>query len=237
MNVISMAHFAAPAARATPLPLGPALTLPGGVVGVLDAGRVFAYDRWVVAVGLSPDLFLVLTCACERHSPAAIREQLAGYLSACGAEVVRLQLRFPLGWHVRGGLARTLVFWIFRFVESMSISREPMLGIDRPRLALPIGIQATQAREEWEWVGRIWRTMEEEFPATLPQLDWLLWAISHRWEVRWALILRDAEQFGYLLKEDKLTVGLCDRAWIALIRRYLGPYGYEMLPATMTRLL
>jgi len=237
MNVTSMGHFAAPAASATPLPQGPTLTLPGGVVGVLDGGRVFAYDRWVVAVGVSTDLFLVLTCASERHSPAALREQLAGYLAACGAEVVRLHLRFPLGWHVRGSLARTIVFWAFRFVENMSISREPMLGTDRPRLALPIDVQATQAREEWEYVARIWRAMEEDYPAALPQLDWLLWQISQWWEVRWALILRDAEKFGYLLKKDEVDVRLCDRVWNALVRQYLVPHGYEILPATVTRLL
>jgi hypothetical protein len=88
MNVTSMGHFAAPAASATPLPQGPTLNLPGGVVGVLDGGRVFAYDRWVLAVGVCPELCIVLTCASERHSPAVIREQLAGYLAACGTEVV-----------------------------------------------------------------------------------------------------------------------------------------------------
>jgi hypothetical protein len=237
MTVISMAHFGAPAASSTPLPRGPILTLPGGVVGVLGAGRVFAFDRWVVAVSVSPDLFLMVNGVSEKHSPAFIREQLAGYLAACGAEVERLRLRFPLGWYVRGGLARTTVFWILCLIEGMSISREPMLGINRPRLALPIGVQAAQAHDEWLLVGRIWRMMEEEFPAALPQLAWVLLEISHRWEVRWALILRDAEQFGYLWKADQVDVARCDRAWIALVRQYLVPHGYEMLPATAARLL
>ena len=237
MNAISMAHFAAPAAISTPLPTGPTLALPGGVVGVLNAGRVFAFDRWVVALGVSPDLFIVLTCAGERHSPPALREQLAGYLAACGADVVRLQIRFPLGWHVCGSLARTTVYWIFHYVGIMSISMEPRLGNDRPRLALPIAGQATEARDEWLWLGRVWQAMEDELPAALPQLDWLLWEISHRWEVRWSLILRDAEQFGYLLPGDRTHIELCDRAWITLIERYLVPHGYLPRPATTARLL
>jgi hypothetical protein len=238
MKVISMAHFAAPAASSTPpLPQGPVLTLPAGVVGVLNAGRVYGYDRWLMAVGVCPDLFIVLTCVSERQVPAVLREQLAGYLAACGVQVVRLRLRFPVGWHVRGSLARTLVFWIFRCVENLSISLPPRLGIDRPRLALSIRGQAEQAQEEWEWLGRIWRSMEDEFPAALPQLDSLLWEISHGWEVRWALILRDAVQYGYISAADQADVERCDRAWIMLIQRYLVPRGYKVLPTTMARLL
>jgi hypothetical protein len=79
--------------------------------------------------------------------------------------------------------------------------------------------------------------MEDEFSGTTPQLDWLLWEVSHRWEVRWALILRDAEQFGYLLPGDRTHIELCDRAWIKLIERYLVPHSYLPLPASTARLL
>ncbi|MGO8698181.1 MAG: hypothetical protein ACLQVY_10740 [Limisphaerales bacterium] len=237
MNAISIANFAAPAANGTRLPTGRALALPGGVLGICDNGRVFVHDRWIVAVGISPELFIVLTCVSERQVPAALREQLVGYLTACGAEVVCLQIRFPWSWHAKGSLLRTIIFWIFRLVETLSISLEPNLGQDRPRLALPIGAMAQQTQAEWLWIGQIWRMIEDEFPSALPQLDWLLWELSHRWELRWALILRDGEDFGLVSPEDRTYVELCDRAWVALIRRQLVPHGYEMLPATMARLL
>jgi len=237
MKVIAISNFAAPAANATPLPQGPILSLPGGVVGVLDAGRVYAYDRWVMALGVCPELFIVLTCVSERQVPAVLREQLAGYLAACGAQIVRLQLRFPLGWHVRGDLDRTVGYWVFRFVENMSIALEPSFAIDRPRLALPVDVLAAQAHEEWDLVGKIWRTMEEEFPGAMPHLNSFLWEISHAWEIRWALILRDAVQYGYISAADQVVVERCDRAWTAVIGRYLVPSGYEVLPATMARLL
>jgi hypothetical protein len=237
MNTVSIAHFAAPAAHCTPLPTGRALALPGGLLGICNDGRVFVHDRWVVAVGISPELYFVLTCVAERQVPAVLREQLAGYLSACGAEVVRLQIRFPLGWHLHGGLSRMIVCWVFRFIETLCISLQPSLGLDRPRLAVPISVLANQAQAEWVWIGLVWEMMEDEFPAALPQLDWLLWKISHRWELRWALILRDATQSDLISARDQAAIELCDRAWIALIRRFLVPHGYEVLPASTSRLL
>jgi hypothetical protein len=237
MSALSIARFAAPATSSIPLPTGPTLALPGGVLGVCDAGRVFVFDRWLVAVAVSADFFIVLSCVSERQVPGILREQLAGYLSALGAEVVRLRIRFPLGWHLRGSLSRTIIFWVFRFIETLSVSLEPNLGRDRPRLALPIGILARQAHEEWLWIARILGSIADECPAELPPLDWLLWEMSHRWEIKWALTLRDAEQYGYITPEDRTEVELCDRAWIALIRGRLIPHGYVLLPDTMARML
>jgi hypothetical protein len=37
----------------------------------------------------------------------------------------------------------------------MPISVDVCLGIDRTRLALPIGVRASQDNEEWFWLGRI----------------------------------------------------------------------------------
>jgi hypothetical protein len=37
--------------------------------------------------------------------------------------------------------------------------------------------------------------------------------------------------------DDQANIECCDRAWIAPIRRYLVPHDYEMLPATMVRLM
>jgi hypothetical protein len=122
-------------------------------------------------------------------------------------------------------------------VENLSIALKPSLAIDRPRLALPVDVLATQAREEWDLIERIWRSVAQEFPGAMPQLNSFLWEISHGWEFRWALILREAVEFGYISASDQVVVEYCHRAWTAVIRQHLVAHGYEMLPTTMARLL
>jgi hypothetical protein len=237
MSIASVARFASPAAGLTPLPPGPALELPAGILGVCNGGRVFVHDRWTVGVGVCPDLFLVLGSVSHRHMPPILKEQLVGYLTACGAQVLRLQIRFPLGWYLGTDLAHVISFWVFRWVETLSVSLEPSLGAMRPRYALAIGSLAERARSEWSWIGAIWRSLELEYPCALLTLDWLLWEISHRWELQWLLKLRDAERFDSISPEEQAQIQCCDRTWFALVRRYLEPHGYVPLPQSTARLL
>jgi hypothetical protein len=48
--------------------------------------------------------------------------------------------------------------------------------------------------------------MELEYPRALLPLDWVLWEISHRWELQWALKLRDAEQFDSISPEEQAQI-------------------------------
>jgi hypothetical protein len=237
MNPLPIAHFSAPVTNLTPLPAGPVLQLPGGLLGVFNHGRVLVHGRWVIAVGVAPSLFVVLGPCSARYVPLVLKEQLAGYLTACGAEVLRLHVRFPVLWLNAGDLARTFVFWINRLVASLSISTPPSLAITRPRLALPIGEMASRARQEWGWIGVIWNSIKTEYPQALAPLDYLLWETSHAWELRWGLTLRDAEQMNDISLPERFEVERCDRVWVGLIREYLEPHGYAMLPDTVARLL
>ena len=233
----SIVQFASSTSNQVLLPIGPALNLPAGILGVFNRGMVFSHGPWVVAVGVGPTLFFILDVGSSRCAPAIVREQLVGYLSACGVEVLRLRIRFPLTWHNSADLRRTVIYWVFAYVETLFISVEPTFGKGQSRGCVPIGISARQARAEWLWLGGIWRAIEDECPQALPQADWLLWEVSRRWEVRWSLIIRDAERNDSITAEERAEVEQCDRVWANLIRRYLERHGYEMIPHSVARLL
>lgn len=236
MSVVPITCFSA-GSNSIPLPSGPLLQLPGGSLGVCNHGRVFAHAKWVIAVGVAPDLFLVLGNFARRNVPLTVCEQLVGYLTACGAEVVRLRIRFPLWWHNPGELRRTTEYWTREFLSGLSIALEPQLGATRPQIILPVGVLARQAGLEWSLVIRISRALEEEHPGAFPQFQSLLWDISRRWEIRWNLVLRDAERRQVISRMERADIERCDRAWIPLFRRYLEPHGYELLPPTLVRLI
>jgi hypothetical protein len=198
---------------------------------------VLVHGPWIIAVGVAPDLFCVLGTCSERQVPPAIKEQLTGYLFACGIHVVRLSIRFPLRWHASARLDGTLAFWIGRWVDTLSISMGGQVGVKRTRLALPIGELAFQAWREWALVLEIWSAVEAEHASALPLLTRLLWEVSRRWEIRWALALSDAARYDYVTPQERAQVGQCDSTWMILVRRYLHPRGYMLLSDTIARLL
>jgi hypothetical protein len=102
---------------------------------------------------------------------------------------------------------------------------------------MPIGELAERACQEWEWVRMIWDSLKVEHPQILAALVNLLWDTAHRWELRWALKLRDAERFDRISVSERRQIERCDHVWAGLIRDYLAPHGYEMLPDTIARLL
>ena len=238
MDAQHITRFASATLRSlTPLPTGPTLELPGGLLGVYNGGQVLVHGRWVVSVGIAEGLFIVLGASSERHACRTLLEQLTGYLCACGAEVLRGRIRFPLAWHDNRDLGRTILFWVHRFVGTLSVSLEARLDLHRPNFVLPIADLARQARKEWLWIQAIMRSIEDDYTELLPGIEWLLWDISHAWEIRWSLTLRDAEHRESINLEERAAIEQCDRTWVVLARRHLEPRGYRLLSQTLVRLL
>ena len=225
------------AATAPRLPPGPILELPAGDAGVTNRGSVFFHGRWIMAVAISDEVVLVVQNCPERRVPLALREQLTGYLACLGCQVLRVRIRFPLEWHNPGNLVATLVFWAERFLDGLTISLEADLSRARPRLALPVDILARYARREWEQVWAVWSAFGSMYPGLLPQISSLLAIVVRRWELHWALQLRDAEKRDDVTRLDRAEVEACDRTLASIVRLYAEPFGYRMLPPTTMRLL
>jgi hypothetical protein len=93
------------------LPVGPALPLPSGDLGVLDHGRLFYHQRWVAAMGVSSRVFWEVRDWDDCSIPGRLSHELRGYLTVCGCELIPLFklifpnafqfFHYPLGVHLR----------------------------------------------------------------------------------------------------------------------------------------
>ena len=87
MNTLSFASLAGQAAQTT-------LRLPAGNLDVHDGGRGSSAEGWIVAVGVSPSVYLVTRSHPHAQFPPPLSEQLAGFPFAHQAEVLRADLRY-----------------------------------------------------------------------------------------------------------------------------------------------
>jgi hypothetical protein len=213
-RLLTLNQFAQATSQVTPLPGGPYLTLPSGSVGVLDSGHLFAANhQWVIAVGLSSRVFLAVRERTERYVSSRLLHELLGYLAACDCEVIPLDFRCPLAWRQSGSLESVRGLWARQFFHES----------DRYLLTGPAIF--------WRAAGLVADAVAGT--PNEPALGPILKKISAAWERRWAQNLNEAN----ITPTDDSLIRQCDDAWASVVQAHLIPQGYEMLPASVTRLL
>ena len=158
MSTLTLNQFAQPTSQVTPLPGGPYLTLPSGIVNVFDSGRLFAANhQWVIALGLSSRVFLAVRERTERYVSSRLLHELLGYLAACDCEVIPLDFRCPLAWRQSGSLESVRGLWARQFFHESD--RYLLTGPDsyrtHPFLALPLANIAEDAAIFWRAAGLV----------------------------------------------------------------------------------
>ena len=218
----------------TPLPTGPALALISGTLQVEDNGRLFANGLWIVAVGLSPKVFLVaMHLRNEQFIHPRLLHELIGYLVACGGKIFYvMDYRCPFAWRKASSFNDLRRHWAQRFLHDVI----PML-VDRLS-AQPRKVESLADAAENGW--RHWRTIDLVTEALLTEPSEAAWLLpmlvrlSRRWEQQWNAILKTTEE--HLTGETMKQVNRCDEAWLAVVQKYL-PHGYRIQPETIARML
>jgi hypothetical protein len=233
-----VSHFAQEFSPVTPLPTGPVMHLPAGNMGVLDFGRLFFYDQWVVAVGLSPHVFLVSRARDDRYVPGRLLDQLLGYLAACECEVIPVDFRFPLGWRRNSSFPAVLNLWAAQFfTESDRLLFMVQLPYsNQTMISLPLNNIAEDGAIYWGAAGFVAGAIFKDVQVQ-NSLRPVLARISAAWELRWNTLLNQLTVKDSISLEDREWIQWCDQAWSAVVRTHLEPFGYEMHAASLARLI
>lgn len=239
MSTLTLNHFAQPIALPAPLPPGPVLWLPSGGLDVQDNGRLFAFARrWIVAVGLSEKVFLVVRQRSDRYFPGNLLHELMGYLVACGADIIPLDYRCPLSWRQGSSLASIGTLWASEFFATSKhlLFEVPLPLSDDPRLHLPLESLAMDGAMFWQDVHAVATAVFNDPLIPAGPLRSQLNQISKTWELRWneTLALAGPNEF----ERDKHSwVMRCDTFWRNVVKVHLEPHGYQIMPATTARML
>ena len=238
MQALAVSHFAQEFSPVTPLPGGPLLRLPAGNLGVLDRGRLFFYNQWVVAVGLSANVFLVSRARDERYVPGRLLDQLLGYLAACNCEVIPVDFRFPLVWRRNSSFPAVQNLWAAQFfTESDRLLFLVQLPYpNQAMISLPLKNIAEEGAIYWRAAGLVADAMLDDLPPE-NSLRPMLARISAAWELRWNTLLNQLTEQDSIMPEDREWIQWCDHAWSAVVRTHLEPFDYEMQAASLARLL
>jgi hypothetical protein len=229
---IALAFAAAASAPGT-------LTLPAGFVQVLEEQRIYAIAGWVVAVGVSSTVFLVARPRPQPPFPSALLEQLTGYLAGRGAEVIRTDIRFPLGWQQYGTSRSTIRFWLLHFMAEgwkrrLLVTIPPHKGYP---IVLPLAAGAEAALHFWSEVLLLMNALAQDDPESMLKFRPTLWEVAQVWERHWGGTVEHTKKNSTVRSEDWLAVGDADRAWANVVREHLEPHGYVTRPEMMARLL
>ncbi len=221
----------------TPLPPGPELVLPMGFLQVQDNGRLISNNSWIVAVGLSHNVFLVgMHHRAEQYINLRLLHEMIGYLIACNCRLFYFEgYRCPFIWRSKGSFSDIRRLWARRYLNYLT----PALVDPLDRSVKPRKIPSLEEMAAHNWIQ--WRTIDvvSEALLTEPSEEAWLWPkvahLSRRWEQQWCSVLRATEES--LTGETGRQVRRCDDAWLAVVRKYLQPHGYEMRTESLARLL
>ena len=226
-------------ASAAPAAAPRALKLPADWVRVTDQGRIVSDADFVLAVGVSPAVFLVVYRRLDVCYASPIPEQLAGYLMGRGAAVVRTILDFPWWLHQAGTLDQTVLGWVKHFLAEgrqrrLFMSPPPYV---RPPILLPLTVGAENGRIFWEEAQLVIDALATAHPTAVPKIRQQLWELAALWEEHWNAVLAMAAEHSPEGPEAWASVYAVDRAWSQVVKTYLGPEGYVMSAASIARLL
>lgn len=196
------------------------------------------YDGWVVAVGISPKLYLVPRHWPKRNGLSVLLEQLTGCLTAYDVKVLRFPIRFPSGMHCQGRLEGTATSWARRFLRARwRHELVSLLRLQKLDLALPLTVTTEIPRQSWAEIHAVANALQTEFPASMPQFRASLWLTINDWERGWNRAVAKVQEERGFTDEDANSIALMDRQWAMVVREHLEPHGYMMTPDSIARLL
>jgi len=239
MSTLTLNHFAQPIVPSVPLPSEPVLWLPSGGLDVEDAGQLFAFARrWIVSVGLSGKVFLVVRARSERYLPSNLLHELMGYLVACGVDIIPIDYRCPLSWRYGSSSASIRFLWASEFFSTSRhlLFQAPMPLSNDPRVYLPLESLAMDAAMFWQDVHLVATAVFADPLIPGDPLRAKLMQISRAWELSWNQTLAQAGEHEFANDQKAWTLR-CDVFWRNVVQVHLQPHGYRMMPATMARLL
>lgn len=209
---------------------------PAGVAEVFDGGRLLAFGhQWIVAVGLSDTVFLVVRAHHPKYVDARRLHEVYGYLKACGCEVLPIDLRCPLSWRMHGTFAAIRRLWAQRFFEEGELFFWPLPLPQNLRLTMPLFDFATNGAGFWEAVALVARALFGSGQPPEPELLTRLDQFSRQWERGWNALLSSVEVKE--LAECERWTRQCEQAWARVACDYLVPHGYRMMPISLANLL
>jgi len=220
----------------TPLPVGPLLLLPAGDAEVFDDGHLLSFNhQWVVALGLSNTVFLVVRDRHPKYLNAHRLHELYGYLIACGCVVLPIDFRCPLAWRMRGDFAAIRRLWANRFFDEAELRFWSLPLPKNPRLEMSLFDIATDGSVFWNSAAAVAAALFAAGQPPEPALRDKLIRLSRLWERGWNALVSTAE-------EDDLAIGEgwvrhCEQAWARVACDYLVPHGYRMQAASLAKVL
>jgi hypothetical protein len=229
--------FKPPRLSPTPWPVSPLLELPAGALFNCECGKALAADGFVLAVRLSPKLYLAVARAPGVGPVGTVLEQAVGFLHAHGAVVVRTNLRAPMGWFAddQGDFSwrKCLVFF-----SRIYLSTDPTDPPWVPPMIWPVIRVATVASaglEHWQTVNKVLEGIEAADSSLLSLLGGSLRAMARRWEFYMGRMIVLSQRAGEYGADDQELAALCDRLLLSIMKKF--EPGYELLSATTLRLL
>jgi len=220
-----------------PWPYAPSLELPAGALRNYGAGRVLSAQQFVLAVGLSPQHYAVVSRAPGVGPVGQVLEQAAGFLAGCGAQITRVPLRCRMAWFQdsKGDFLwrRCVLFFARMFLSAMPAEAPWLPAKIWPAIALrPV---VGHSRAHWEQVAQMLEGLAAGDQDLLLELGGSLASLGRRWEYYLAQMVLTAQRAGEFGPAEREAVARCDRLFYSIMTRY--EPGYELLPATITRLL
>jgi hypothetical protein len=220
----------------TPLPVGLLLSLPAGDAEVFDDGHLLACNhQWVVAVGLSSSVFLVIRDHHPKYVNAYRLHELYGYLKACGCALWPIDFRCPLAWRLHGDFTPIRRLWANRFFDEAEHWFWSLPLPRNPRLTMALFDTATDGAEFWNGVASVAASLFGAEQPPEPALLHRLMRLARLWERRCNGLLASAQADDLAIRAG--WAARCERVWPRVVFDYLVPRVYQMQSASLANLL
>jgi hypothetical protein len=198
------------------------------------SNRTFNHQL-IVAIGLSKTVFLAVRDHHPKYVDARWLHELYGYLKACGCDVLPIDFRCPLKWRMHGTFATIRRLWAHRFFDEGDLRLWPLPRPQNRRLTMPLCDFSISGAEFWEAVDMVARALFGPGQPPEPELLAQLAQFSRQWERGWNAWLAAAGE------EDLIDCAhwtrQCERNWARVVYDHLVPHGYQMMPASLAKLL
>jgi len=222
----------------TPLPMVPVLSLPSGDVAIQGDGQLFLVRDWVVVVGLSPEVVLVVTERVEPSIPNRLIRELLEYLGTCGKEIIRVEFCCLVDSYPCGSFELLRRLWAGFFLKDRCrwMFSPPMPLSQKAAIILPVATIAEDGAVFWRAAGAVADAMLSGRNSSDALFRRRLAHIARVWETRWAQILA---QLPATANDDDPCHWLprCEKAWARVVRNHLAPYGYRTQPVSTATML
>ena len=230
-------RFAVRAKPSPPWPFSPLLELPGGTLHNYGGGKILSGQKFVYAVGLSPQHFIVVERAPGVGPVQPVLEQAVGFLWGLGARVQRVKLRCPISWFSDSSgdfqWKRCVVFFA-RVCQGTDPTDPPWIPANVMPV-VPVGVVASAGMDHWLRMEQILDGIEAADADLLSELGSTLAGMARRWEFYLARTILLSQKVGEYDASDQDLVAQCDRVFYRILTKF--EPGYELLPATIARLL